>query len=210
MGAFAHLILYNTHLRPVRITGALLPFSFSTFIFSSSLTLSPRSRLSVTVHNAGTQHLIYRPAKRKRQRPRGAMQASSPSWQDGAFAKGKVQLPWRSLKLLVPHRMRRKLRSKIRNRQSPASSITTLQTSINPLDTLRALQSHKWTIWDGQYLCLAILGIFSLCVIQNPGPLLKTVVATLLLSSLVLPITRQFFLPALPIFAWLIFFYACQ
>jgi hypothetical protein len=31
-----------------------------------------------------------------------------------------------------------------------------------------------------------------------------------LLLSLVLPITRQFFLPFLPIAAWLIFFYACR
>ena len=45
---------------------------------------------------------------------------------------------------------------------------------------------------------------------QSPGPLLKTVVATLLLTSLVIPITRQFFLPFLPIAGWLVLFYACQ
>lgn len=168
------------------------------------------SRVYDSANDSASDRLVYRPTERKRQRPRGAMQASSPSWKDGAFSKSKVQLPWRSIKLLVPHRIRRKLRSKIRNRQSPASSITALQTSFNPIETLRALQSHKWTIFDGQYLFFAFLGIFSLCVIQNPGPLIKTGLATLLLTSLVLPITRQFFLPALPIFAWLIFFFACQ
>jgi inositol phosphorylceramide synthase catalytic subunit len=135
------------------------------------------------------------------------------SWKDhpqGVFAKSNIQLPWPTLKLLVPHRLRRKLRSKLRNRQSPASSITTLQTSFSPADTLRSLQSHRWTIYDGQYLILAILGVFSLYVIESPGALFKTVVASLLLFSLVLPITRQFFLPFLPIAAWLIFFYACR
>jgi hypothetical protein len=135
------------------------------------------------------------------------------SWKDqpqSGFAKSNIQLPWPTLKLLVPHRLRRKLRSKLRNRQSAASSITTLQTSFSPADTLRSLQSHRWTVYDGQYLILAILGIFSLCIIETPGALFKTVVASLLLFSLVLPITRQFFLPFLPIAAWLIFFYACR
>ena len=135
------------------------------------------------------------------------------SWKDqpqSVFAKSNIQLPWPTLKLLVPHRLRRKLRSKLRNRQSPASSITTLQTSFSPADTLRSLQSHRWTVYDGQYLILAILGIFSLCIIESPGALVKTMVASLLLFSLVLPITRQFFLPFLPIAAWLIFFYACR
>jgi hypothetical protein len=135
------------------------------------------------------------------------------SWKDqpqSVFAKSNIQLPWPTLKLLVPHRLRRKLRSKLRNRQSPASSITTLQTSFSPADTLRSLQSHRWTVYDGQYLILAILGIFSLCIIESVGALVKTVVASLLLFSLVLPITRQFFLPFLPIAAWLIFFYACR
>lgn len=76
--------------------------------------------------------------------------------------------------------------------------------------TIRALQSHRWSLYDGQYLLLAFLGIFSLCVIQSPGALVKAAVAILLLTSLVLPITRQFFLPFLPIAAWLIFFYAAS
>ena len=135
------------------------------------------------------------------------------SWKDqphGILSKTSIVVPWRSIQLLVPHRLRRKLRSKLRNRQSPASTITTLQTSFSPADTLRSLQSHRWTAYDGQYLILAILGIFSLCIIEQPGALVKTAVASLLLTSLVLPITRQFFLPFLPIAAWLIFFYACS
>jgi membrane-associated phospholipid phosphatase len=47
-------------------------------------------------------------------------------------------------------------------------------------------------------------------MIKTPGPLVKSLVATLLLTSLTIPITRQFFLPFLPIAGWLILFYASQ
>lgn len=138
------------------------------------------------------------------------MQSSIPFWKDTALSKKHLQLPWRSIQLLVPHRLRRKLRSKLRNRQSPASSIASLQTSFSPADTLRALQNHKWTVYDGQWLLLAVLGIFSLSIIESPGPLFKMAVATLLLASLLFPITRQFFRPFMPIAAYLIWFYSCR
>lgn len=125
-------------------------------------------------------------------------------------AKTTVKIPWKSLQLLVPHRLRRRLRSKLRNRQSPASSLASLQTSFSPADTLRALQSHRWSVNDAQWVLLAILGIFCLSIMEHPGPLMKTSIATLLLFSLLLPITRQFFLPFLPIAAYLIWFYACR
>jgi len=141
------------------------------------------------------------------------MSASYPSWKDrtqNQFGKLQIQVPWRSFQLLVPHRMRRKLRSKLRSRLSPTSSISTLQTSFSPADTLRSLQAHRWTVYDFQYLLLLIVGIFSLTIIQSPGPLGKTAIATGLLCSLLMPITRQFFLPFLPVAGWLIFFYGCQ
>jgi hypothetical protein len=118
-----------------------------------------------------------------------------------------------SLPTILPHRLRRKFRStrsKIRSRQTPTSSISALQTSFNPKDTLRSLRDHHWSVYDAQYLFLAFVGIFALCVIQSPGPMVKTAVATLLMLSLLLPVTRQFFLPFLPIAAWLVFFFSCQ
>lgn len=127
-----------------------------------------------------------------------------------ASPKTTVKLPWKSLQLLVPHRLRRRLRSKLRNRQSPASSLASLQTSFSPIDTLRALQAHRWTVNDGQWVLIAILGVFCLSIMESPGPLGKTAMATLLLTSLLLPITRQFFLPFMPIAAYLIWFYACR
>lgn len=135
------------------------------------------------------------------------MQPFSSSWKD---KQSQVQIPWRSIQLLVPHRLRRKIRSKLRNRQSPASSVTALQTSFSPADTLKSLQHHKWTWHDGQWVILAFLGTFSLCIIESPGPLAKMAVATLIGTSLILPITRQFFLPFMPIAAYLIWFYSAR
>ncbi|KAL4810396.1 hypothetical protein BDV18DRAFT_56961 [Aspergillus unguis] len=141
------------------------------------------------------------------------MNTTLPTWKDrtqNQFGKLQIQVPWRSIQLLVPHRMRRKLRSKLRSRVSPTSSIASLQTSLSPGDTLRSLQSHRWTVYDFQYLLLLIVGIFSLTVIESPGPLGKTAIFSMLLFSLLIPMTRQFFLPFLPIAGWLLFFYACQ
>ncbi|KAK5137177.1 hypothetical protein LTR08_000682 [Meristemomyces frigidus] len=129
------------------------------------------------------------------------------------FAVPKIPLSWPSIPVLLPHRLRRKFRStrsKIRARQTPTSSIASLNTSFDPADTIRALRTHHWSYYDAQYLFLAFLGIFSLCIIQSPGPIAKTLVATLLLTSLVIPVTRQFTLPFLPIASWLVLFYACK
>jgi hypothetical protein len=118
-----------------------------------------------------------------------------------------------ALPTLIPHRVRRKwraTRSRIRSRQSPTSSIASLETSFSPADTLRSLRTHPWSIYDGQYLLLAIVLIFSLSVSESPGPFAKTFIATLLMGGLVLPITRQFLLPFLPALTWLLLFSSCK
>lgn len=125
----------------------------------------------------------------------------------------KASSSWSSLSHILPHRLRRKFRStrsKLRTRASPASNLATLETSFNPALTIAALRAHTWSYYDGQYLLLAVLGIFSLCMMQAPGPFTKTAVATLLLAALVTPVLRQFWFPFLPIATWLVLFYSCQ
>ncbi|KAF1945650.1 PAP2-domain-containing protein [Clathrospora elynae] len=118
-----------------------------------------------------------------------------------------------ALPSLIPHRVRRKWRatkSRIRSRQTPTSSIASLETSWSPSDTLRSLRTHSWSIYDAQYLFLAIVAIFSLSVSEAPGPFVKTFIATLLMTGLCLPITRQFLLPLLPTLTWLFLFSSCK
>lgn len=114
---------------------------------------------------------------------------------------------------LIPHRVRRKWRatkSRIRSRQAPTSSIASLETSWSPSDTLRSLRTHSWSIYDAQYLFLAIVAIFSLSVSEAPGPFAKTFFAMLLMTGLCLPIIRQFLLPLLPALTWLFLFSSCK
>jgi len=123
------------------------------------------------------------------------------------FTKAKMPFSWPSIPNPIPRRYRRRLRSKLRAAQSPASSIASIETSFNPYDTLRALRTHRWSVYDGQYLILIIIGIFSLSISQAPGPVMKTAAASLLMLALLVPATRQFFLPFLPIATWLVFFF---
>jgi len=118
-----------------------------------------------------------------------------------------------ALPSFIPHRVRRKwraTRSRIRSRQSVTSSVASLETSFSPADTLRSLRTHPWSIYDGQYLILAIVAIFSLSVSEAPGPFAKTFAAALLMGGLVLPISRQFLLPFLPALTWLLLFSSCK
>lgn len=124
----------------------------------------------------------------------------------------KIAIHWPSLPMgaVIPHRFRRKIRSTLRSGSSPASSLTRLQSSLDPADTIKALRSHQWSMYDAQYLIIAIVGLFCFSVIEVPGPLIKTLIATLLLASLTIPLTRQFFLPFLPILIYLVLFYSCR
>jgi hypothetical protein len=131
-----------------------------------------------------------------------AASASSP-----AFTKAKLPFSWPSIVNPIPRRYRRRLRSKLRAAISPASSIANIETSFDPRDTLKALRQHRWSYYDGQYLFLMILAIFMLSISQAPGPLVKCAAATALMAALLVPITRQFFLPALPVLSWVFLFF---
>jgi hypothetical protein len=114
---------------------------------------------------------------------------------------------------ILPYKLRRKWRAtkaRMSSRVSPASSITHLETSFSPKDTIYALRKHKWSMYDGQYLILVVLAIFCLSIMAFPSPLFRTFVATLVMGVLLVPVTRQFWLPFLPIAGWLVLFWSCK
>ncbi|CAO3584270.1 unnamed protein product [Absidia cylindrospora] len=78
------------------------------------------------------------------------------------------------------------------------------------IPSLRKYIDTHCTIYDLQYVFLGTLLIADYIIIQSPGWILKTLIAIALASSLFIPYVRRFTKPALPIFAWLITFYACQ
>jgi hypothetical protein len=123
------------------------------------------------------------------------------------YLQPKMPFSWASIPNPIPRRYRRRLRSKFRSGQSPTSNVASIETSFNPYDTIRALRAHRWSVYDGQYIILILIAIFSLSISQAPGPVMKTGAASLLILLLLVPFTRQFFLPFLPIATWLVFFF---
>jgi membrane-associated phospholipid phosphatase len=85
-----------------------------------------------------------------------------------------------------------------------------LQTSWSPRGTVHALRSYRWSLYDLHYLFLVAIGVFCLAIVETPGPLVKTMITVLLMISMVLPITRQFFLPFFSILIYLVLFYSCR
>jgi inositol phosphorylceramide synthase catalytic subunit len=116
----------------------------------------------------------------------------------------------------IPHKYRpsnssRRRSSEKRRDEYPnaAEDITRLQTSFNPWHGFRELRRHRWTVLDLQYVVLAGLLIFSLAI-APPAPVAKGLAAVGTLLVLFMPVTRQFFLPSLPIWTYLVYFFCSR
>jgi len=111
----------------------------------------------------------------------------------------------------IPHRYRpgrRRFRQK-HNLAYSHDDITSLQTSLNVLESVRAIRNHRWTVFDLQYPFLASLVLFCL-YIAPPAPILKTLGALAGILILMMPATQQFFLPSLTIWTWLLYFFCSR
>ncbi|ROV93529.1 hypothetical protein VSDG_06823 [Cytospora chrysosperma] len=135
-------------------------------------------------------------------------------------AKPKLQIPhlqWPgALKIKIPHTFRpgsssRRSRSKKpwRNHYDESASITGLQTSFNPMDGVRTIQRRRWHWLDIQYPALAAFMIFSLTIAPMPM-FFKIVVPIVSLLVCLMPATRQFFLPSMPIWIYLLYFFSSR
>lgn len=89
-----------------------------------------------------------------------------------------------------------------------ASASTRLETTTSISLSISRLKSHHFTFsekfkWISQF----ILALFSLFILEAPF-LLKLAIVSLYTLTILIPLTSQFFLPASPIFSWLLLF-AC-
>jgi hypothetical protein len=103
---------------------------------------------------------------------------------------------------------RRRPRAKS-NTTHRGEDITSLQVSFNFWDGLRDLQKHQWRLLDLQYVVLIGLTLFSLWI-APPAPALKLFGLIGATWILFMPATRQFFLPSLPIWVWLVYFFCSR
>ncbi len=108
-----------------------------------------------------------------------------------------------------PARSRRRPKPETSFSGSPPDDITALQRSFNPLDGLRTLRRHRWSLYDVQHLVTAAFIAFSFSMAPIPAWVVLLVVLAYSLL-LLMPATRQFFLPSLPIWAYLFYFFSSR
>ncbi|KAG2195591.1 hypothetical protein INT46_011837 [Mucor plumbeus] len=73
-----------------------------------------------------------------------------------------------------------------------------------------SITSKQWSLFDLQYVLIATIMLIDFILIQSPTLIPRILLAVLLIASFWIPYIKRFTLPALPIFTWLITFYACQ
>ncbi|POR32017.1 Inositol phosphorylceramide synthase catalytic subunit aur1 [Tolypocladium paradoxum] len=104
---------------------------------------------------------------------------------------------------------RRRARAKSGSTRPDVPDITSLETSFNFWDGIRDLQRHKWHVVDLQYIFLAGLTLFSLSIAPS-APALKLFALVGGVWLMLMPATRQFFLPSATIWVWLVYFFCSR
>lgn len=89
-------------------------------------------------------------------------------------------------------------------------AVSRLETSFDVSLSLKRVKRYGWK-WsrDWEYALSLTLAIFSLSVMAAPF-LFKVFLVSVYTLALLIPFTSQFFLPATPIFSWLLLFYSSQ
>ncbi|KAK3689884.1 hypothetical protein B0T22DRAFT_181470 [Podospora appendiculata] len=104
---------------------------------------------------------------------------------------------------------RLRLRQRAKSTGSATDDVTTLQTSFDMTESWNKLRHRKWRIYDLQHLVVFALIMFSLFIIP-PAPFIKAGVLVVVALLLLMPITQQFFLPSLPIWTYLFYFFSSR
>ena len=90
------------------------------------------------------------------------------------------------------------------------AAVGRLDKSFSPAVTINRLRKHHFTISDSIYLLHIGLGVFWLILMQDPPYPYKLAIPTLYTIALLIPFTSQFFIPATPVFVWLITWYSSR
>ena len=90
------------------------------------------------------------------------------------------------------------------------AAVGRLDKSFSPAVTINRLRNHRFTMSDSIYLLHIGLGAFWLVLMQDPPFPYKLAIPTLYTIALLIPFTSQFFIPATPVFVWLITWYSSR
>lgn len=94
--------------------------------------------------------------------------------------------------------------------QAFLAGVGRLDKSFSPSVTLARLRKHTFTASDTIHLFHLALAIFWLTLMKEPGFPIKLVIPLLYTIALLVPFTSQFFMPAAPIFAYLLTYYSSR
>ncbi|KAF8803958.1 PAP2-domain-containing protein [Phlegmacium glaucopus] len=90
------------------------------------------------------------------------------------------------------------------------AAVGRLDKSFSPAVTINRLRNHRFVMSDSIYLLHIGLGVFWLVLMQDPPFPYKLAIPTLYTIALLIPFTSQFFIPATPVFVWLITWYSSR
>ncbi|KAF8063409.1 hypothetical protein FPV67DRAFT_1608941 [Lyophyllum atratum] len=94
--------------------------------------------------------------------------------------------------------------------QALVAGVGRLDKSFSPAVTLNRLRKHHFTLADSIHIFHIANALFWLILMQVPGFPLKLAIPVLWTLALLIPFTSQFFLPATPVFMWLITYYTSR
>ncbi|KAG1764893.1 hypothetical protein EV702DRAFT_1051216 [Suillus placidus] len=84
------------------------------------------------------------------------------------------------------------------------AAVNRLDKSLSPLDTVTKLRAHKFTLKDSIYVLHILSALFWLTLMQVPPFPYKLAISILYALALLIPFTSQFFVPATPVFSWVL------
>jgi len=91
------------------------------------------------------------------------------------------------------------------------AAVARLDKSFSPSHTLQRIRQHTFTLSDYIYISFNVsLFTFWLYLMEAPGFPTKLLIPFLHITALLIPFTSQFFVPATPVFAWLITYYSSR
>ncbi|KAF8646600.1 hypothetical protein AX16_007168 [Volvariella volvacea WC 439] len=94
--------------------------------------------------------------------------------------------------------------------QALVAAIGRMDKSLSPSVTINKLRNHRFTLSDSIYIFHIASAAFWITVMQVPGFPTKLLIPVLYAILLLIPLTSQIFLPAIPVISWILTFYSCQ
>ncbi|KAG6813311.1 hypothetical protein H0H92_012124 [Tricholoma furcatifolium] len=94
--------------------------------------------------------------------------------------------------------------------QALVAAVGRLDKSFSPAITINRLRKHHFTASDSIHLFHIANATFWLYLMREPGFPTKLAIPVLWTLALLVPFTSQFFLPATPVFMWLITYYTSR